>query len=499
MTDENQFKDPQTQWSQKDDQNIENDIGIFGGSDDIFENSEILEPIDDIKSENNTNNQNTAEKKIEKTVGYTSPSMAEIENKIENGETANKDDIKSEEKMEEIEKLKEIPEVSEDMKDETKKNEIKDEVEPIVKEKNETISPTPTMEYENKDNENLDDDFFDPFNDEDDHIEPTKDENVIKKIKDISKFSPREKVEEKNEIEELKEIPEVTQKIKEDITPVVEEKIKEVKEDIEIPNFDNSPEIDALDEIEEIEPAIEKIQDADKPNSREKIEKVKLEDKKTEERDINIISTIEKIEKRAKDAKAKIEEVARHNTVLKTEDEFIPKVKKEITEEKTKEEKIDIPEINPLKTDLQNKFEELLRKITWIYDMMEDDDEKKLKLLGGNDDRIKTTYNVSTEENIVNIVKTELNKSDESTIENKLSFVLNGESLNVKVDNDILYDEVNDLQENPNKKMQVMDKLNKFIFLISEAYKKMEKEKAEKEAKKEKRNKMKWIFRNFMF
>jgi hypothetical protein len=47
MTDQNQFQDPQTQGSQQDDQNIEPDTGMFGGSDDIFENSEILEPIED--------------------------------------------------------------------------------------------------------------------------------------------------------------------------------------------------------------------------------------------------------------------------------------------------------------------------------------------------------------------------------------------------------------------------------------------------------------------
>jgi hypothetical protein len=35
--------------------------------------------------------------------------------------------------------------------------------------------------------------------------------------------------------------------------------------------------------------------------------------------------------------------------------------------------------------------------------------------------------------------------------------------------------------------------------LITEEYKKMEKVKSETEAKKEKRNQMKWIFRNFMF
>jgi len=43
MTDQNQFKDPQAQGAQDDSQNDD----IFGGSDDIFANSDILKPIDD--------------------------------------------------------------------------------------------------------------------------------------------------------------------------------------------------------------------------------------------------------------------------------------------------------------------------------------------------------------------------------------------------------------------------------------------------------------------
>jgi len=97
------------------------------------------------------------------------------------------------------------------------------------------------------------------------------------------------------------------------------------------------------------------------------------------------------------------------------------------------------------------------------------------------------TYNVKTKDDIVEIEKTEFNKSDETTNTNKLEFLINKESLNVLIDNELLYDETNDLQENPNKKMQVMEKLNKFIFLVSEEYKKIEKEKKEKE----KRNKLK--------
>ena len=44
-----------------------------------------------------------------------------------------------------------------------------------------------------------------------------------------------------------------------------------------------------------------------------------------------------------------------------------------------------------------------------------------------------------------------------------------------------LYDEIKDLQNDPNKKMQVLEKMNKFIFLLDEEYKKIQKYKKEKE------------------
>jgi hypothetical protein len=45
MTDQNQTQDSQVQNDQNVDQNIDQDSGVFGGSDDIFENNDILEPI----------------------------------------------------------------------------------------------------------------------------------------------------------------------------------------------------------------------------------------------------------------------------------------------------------------------------------------------------------------------------------------------------------------------------------------------------------------------
>jgi len=47
----------------------------------------------------------------------------------------------------------------------------------------------------------------------------------------------------------------------------------------------------------------------------------------------------------------------------------------------------------------------------------------------------------------------------------------------------LLYDEVEDLVNDQPKKLQTLEKLNKFIFLITEEYKKVEKQKKEKEQK----------------
>ena len=56
-----------------------------------------------------------------------------------------------------------------------------------------------------------------------------------------------------------------------------------------------------------------------------------------------------------------------------------------------------------------------------------------------------------------------------------------------------MYDELEDLIEDQSKRSQVLEKINKFIFLITEEYKKIEKQKKEKE----KKSIIKWIFRNF--
>ncbi len=426
MTDQTQ--DPQTQDDKNLNQDINQNTGVFGGSDDIFENSDILEPITETTKDNS------------------SDTAQEI-----------------------------MPEIVETMP------EIKIEEPKIEWESSKSISSLPDEhEWEKMD------DFFDPFDDS------------------------------------LEEI-----------------------EDDDIPNFEKSPEIDALDDLDNLDvdiETLEEIKSAEAKPVEVKVEEIKTEESKIETKpeikDIN--ETIARIEKRAQEVRekaAKLEtpkveikpeikiekkEIVKEIIKEKKKEAATPvKIKTEVVEEKKpviKETKIEVKptvkeerhndpiaqdiekaKTNPMKTDLQDKFDELLVETKKVYELLgEKDTFEGFDVVGGNDDRLKTTYNFilsGDDKEHLEIKKIELNKTDNNVQEFKLDFVLNETSLNIKIDWELLYDEISDLQENANKKMQVMEKLNKFIFLISEEFKKLEKEKW----KKEKRNIMKGIFRNFMF
>lgn len=148
---------------------------------------------------------------------------------------------------------------------------------------------------------------------------------------------------------------------------------------------------------------------------------------------------------------------------------------------------------NLFKTDIQKKFGELQWKTEKIHESVGKDLDVWFDLLWWNDDRQKITYKILSGSDYVEIEKEELNKQDESKVTNMLQFVLDWDSLQTIVNDILLYDEIPDLQNDPTKKMQVMEKMNKFIFLLDEEYKKIQKYKKEKEE----RNAVKWIFRNF--
>ena len=100
---------------------------------------------------------------------------------------------------------------------------------------------------------------------------------------------------------------------------------------------------------------------------------------------------------------------------------------------------------------------------------------------------------------MVSVTKIETDKTDEEETTHELNFYLNeaGTSLNVNLDEELLFEEEVDLVDDVKKRMQVMEKLNKFIFLVTEESKKIEKEIKAKEAEQEEKRKLQDVFRNF--
>jgi len=97
------------------------------------------------------------------------------------------------------------------------------------------------------------------------------------------------------------------------------------------------------------------------------------------------------------------------------------------------------------------------------------------------------------------ITKIEQDKETDEETTNELKFTFNQEnaSLEVMVNDTLLFDEIHDFTEDQKKKMQVVDKINKFTFLASEELRKIEKQIKEKEENEQERRKLQEIFRNF--
>jgi len=157
-----------------------------------------------------------------------------------------------------------------------------------------------------------------------------------------------------------------------------------------------------------------------------------------------------------------------------------------------------------LQTDMQKKFWELffttkriyeLKKRLWIT-------QETFDIIWANNDKIFISYRFfldETNDPVVVITKIEENKETTQETENELRFTFNQEvlSLEVMVNNKVLFDEIQDLTTDAKKKMQVSEKFNKFIFLTSEEQKKLEKEMLFKEEEEREKRKLQDIFRNF--
>lgn len=157
-----------------------------------------------------------------------------------------------------------------------------------------------------------------------------------------------------------------------------------------------------------------------------------------------------------------------------------------------------------LQTDVQKKFGELFFTTKKIYELKDKlgINEENFNILWADNDKIFVSYKFlldETDDPIVFITKIEQDKETEEETANELRFTFNEEasSLEVMINDVILFDEVKDFAQDQKKKLQVIDKLNKFTFLASEEVRKIEKEIKEKEEAERERKRLQEIFRNF--
>ena len=141
----------------------------------------------------------------------------------------------------------------------------------------------------------------------------------------------------------------------------------------------------------------------------------------------------------------------------------------------------EIFETDPNKSNIQNKFLELKFETEKIFKLVNKDYDVWFDILWANDDRQKIMYKLFIDDYTIEIQKNITDKLNNSQISHTLRFELGQDSLEIYIDDELLYDEIDDLQDDDNKTKQVIEKLNKFIFLITEEYKKIRKDKKAKE------------------
>lgn len=157
-----------------------------------------------------------------------------------------------------------------------------------------------------------------------------------------------------------------------------------------------------------------------------------------------------------------------------------------------------------LQTDMQKKFGELFFVVKRIYDLKSrlGSNDEMFDIIGADNDKVFVAYRFfvdTAQEAVLYINKIEQNKDTQEESDNELRFAFNQaeNSLEVMVNSVVLFDEMKDFVDDQKKKMQVAEKLNKFIFLTTEEQKKLEKEIQAKEEEEREKRRLQDIFRNF--
>ncbi len=176
-----------------------------------------------------------------------------------------------------------------------------------------------------------------------------------------------------------------------------------------------------------------------------------------------------------------------NEVVAEVNDEVNTEVKEEVKEEVPVVEAVDLPSVE--NSDLQQKFNELYQSVQSVYEIQGLSEEQPFEVVGSDNDKIKVNYSfqVMNSEHTLLTIRKETDIQTQDQQQTQLKFVLNDQekSLLVYLNDQLLFDEKEDLQEDSKKKMQVVDKLNKLSFLVSEYYSKLEKEHTERQEQEE--------------
>ena len=162
------------------------------------------------------------------------------------------------------------------------------------------------------------------------------------------------------------------------------------------------------------------------------------------------------------------------------------------------EEPIEEPLGEPV-SDIQQKFANLLDNVSELTSLLRLKDGEILEIIWSNNDKVSVLYQFGlNEQNEVHVKRIETDKEEDETTFNELKLWLNPEShlFEIFLDDVLLFEE-SDLIKDTKKKSQVIEKINKLIFLTESKLKDTEKELRAKQEEEEERRRLQDIFRNF--
>lgn len=150
-------------------------------------------------------------------------------------------------------------------------------------------------------------------------------------------------------------------------------------------------------------------------------------------------------------------------------------------------------------SDVQQKFTNLFDNISELNWFLHKKDGEVLEIIWSNSDKLSVLYQFGiNDQKEIRVKRIETDKENDENNFNELKLWLNSESnlFEIFLDEVLLFEE-DDIMRDSKKKSQVMEKLNKFIFLTESKLKDTQKEMKVKKEEEEERRRLQDIFRNF--